>query len=131
MSRLGVEGLRHVMDILSPHLKAATSTLASFFPDSDGEPGPEERLAEYLRWRKWRKELGYSGEAIEEEILEMMGDEYEGSAVGGDAYHAGGRFGGGGDCRDAGHGLGKGNEQRDKGADREDKFHGRGSDKIR
>jgi hypothetical protein len=131
MGRIGVDGLRHVMDILSPHLKAATSMLASCFSSAEKEPEPEERLAEYLRWREWRRNMGYSDQAIEEEILEMMGDEYEGPVVGRDAYHVGSGFGGRGYCGNADHGFCKRNEPGDKESDGQDKFHSLRSDQIR
>ena len=130
MSRLGVEGhIKKVTDMLSPHLDAATSKLVSFLKEE--EPGPEERLAEFLRWRAWRKGMGFSDEAIEEEILEMMGDEYEGAIVGGNAYHDGGRSGSGGDSGYAAHGLGQRNRPGDKEPDGKDKPDSFGIHKIR
>jgi hypothetical protein len=108
MGRLDVEGhLRTVMDMLSPHLDAATSKLASFVNGTEKESEPEERLAEYLRWREWRRDMGYTDEPIENEVLEIMGDEYAGTAFSGDAYHVGGGSGSSGYSGHADDGLGK------------------------
>lgn len=130
MGRLGVDGLRHVMDILSPHLKTATSMLAPYFSDSEREPEPEEMLAEYLRWREWRRKMGYSDQAIEEEILEMMGDEYERPVISRDVDHVGSGFGGGGHSGHADNGFGKRNEPGDKERNEQDKRHSLGSDQV-
>jgi len=131
MSRLGVaEHIKKVTDMLSPHLDTATSMLASFLVKNDEEPGPEEKLAEFLRWREWRRKMGYSDDAIEEEVLELLGDEYERTVVCGDADHAGSRLGSSGNSGHADHGIGKGDRAGHQEPDGKDKFYRIRGDKI-
>jgi len=110
MSKLGAMFFREMLAKLTPHLENASAKLADFslFERGPADPGPEERLAEYLRQREIRRKMGLPEPGIEPEDGEKGGETDEGTAIGGDADNDSGDTRDSGDSGDAAGGDGQG-----------------------
>lgn len=97
MSRLGIEVFRQFFDKLSPHHEKVSALLVHFplFNSGPSEPEPEERLAEYLRQRTRRREMGMPEPEIPEVNL------YERTAFSRDADNDSSDIGNSGDRGDS------------------------------
>ncbi|NYZ74375.1 hypothetical protein H0O00_04490 [Candidatus Micrarchaeota archaeon] len=119
MSGLGEEAVKDVMSRISPHLERASSQLASLLNQPKG-PTPEQRLAEYVRQREWRRSMGYP-----DAIDDNQGGLDERTVIGGDADIDSGGIGHSGDSGGAADEHSEGDRAEHAEPDRKDKHNDR------